>query len=180
MLLGLRSNYLGNGNADMELISLDPATGDITSQLDLPQVGSYTPDGTVFDQLNRIFILHYYQGSGLNSRILSVDAGTMDILTDVALDANFLELEMSNALFASQRYATVDIPSPQATGVAMEMGQWVHRGAEPCAVEQFDRSGRLVSHVVLSPGDVLPVPCGFWIWEFTQGDARDAHKTFRR
>ena len=180
MLLGLRSNYLGNGNADMELISLDPATGDITSQLDLPQVGSYTPDGTVFDQLNRIFILHYYQGSGLNSRILSVDAGTMDILTDVALDANFLELEMSNALFASQRYATVDIPSPQATGVAMEMGQWVHRGAEPCAVEQFDRSGRLVSHVVLSPGDVLPVPRGFWIWEFTQGDAREAHKTFRR
>ena len=117
---------------------------------------------------------------GLNSRILSVDAGTMDILTDVALDANFLELEMSNALFASQRYATVDIPSPQATGVAMEMGQWVHQGAEPCAVEQFDRSGRLVSHFVLSPGDVLPVPRGFWIWEFTQGDARQAHKTFRR
>ena len=43
MLLGLRSNYLGNGNADMELIRLDPETGNITPQLELPQVGSYTP-----------------------------------------------------------------------------------------------------------------------------------------
>ena len=75
MLLGLRSNYLGNGNADMELIRLDPRRHH--PQLELPQVGSYTPDGTVFDQLNRIYILHYYQGTGLNPRILSVD-GTME------------------------------------------------------------------------------------------------------
>ena len=180
MLLGLRSNYLGNGNADMELIRLDPETGNITPQLELPQVGSYTPDGTVFDQLNRIYILHYYQGTGLNPRILSVDAGTMEILTDVALDANFLELEMSNALFASQRYALAQVIAPQATGVSMEMGQWTHRGAAPCLAEQFDHAGRLVNQVWLMPGDALTVPRGFWIWAFQQGKVHESHKTFRR
>ena len=180
MLLGLRSNYLGNGTADMELIRLDPATGDITSELNLPQVGSYTPDGTVFDQLNRIYILHYYQGTGLNPRILSVDAGTMEILTDVALDANFLELEMSNTAFAAQRYTLDQVAAPTATGVAFEMGQWVHRGTAPCLAAQLDRDGRMVDQVVLMPGDVMTVPRGFWIWSFQQGDAREAHKTFRR
>ena len=180
MLLGLRSNYLGNGAADMELIRLDPATGDITSELNLPQVGSYTPDGTVFDQLNRIYILHYYQGTGLNPRILSVDAGTMEILTDVALDANFLELELSNTAFAAQRYTLDHVAAPTATGVTFEMGQWVHRGTAPCLAAQLDRDGRMVDKVVLMPGDVMTVPRGFWIWSFQRGDAQEAHKTFRR
>lgn len=179
-LLGLRANYLGNGTADMELIQLDPSTGSIEPQLSLPQVNSYTPDGTVFDQLNKIYILHYYQGPGINPRILAIDAGTMEVLIDVALDANFLELEMSNALFASQRYALANVTLPAfPTEITLHQGRWVHHGNEPWSVTQLDRLGRLVQSTQLTPGGELAVPEGFWVWEFRQGEAVHARKTFK-
>lgn len=181
MLLGLRSTYLGDGNADMELISLDPETGTITAQMALPQVSSYTPDGTVFDQLNRIYILHYYQGTGINPHILSVDASTFEVLTDVSLGANFLELEMSNVAFASQRYATSGLTRPTARcEVSLSNGAWIHHGAHPWTVTQMDVAGRVICTQDLMPGAAMDVPRGMWIWEFRQGRVTDGRKTFRQ
>ena len=181
MLLGLRSTYLGDGNADMELISLDPETGTITAQMALPQVSSYTPDGTVFDQLNRIYILHYYQGTGIAPHILSVDASTFEVLTDVSLGANFLELEMSNVAFASQRYATSGLTRMTARcEVSLSNGAWIHHGAHPWTVTQMDVAGRVICTQDLMPGAAMDVPRGMWIWEFRQGGVTDGRKTFRQ
>ena len=66
MLLGLRASLNStNISAVMGLISVDPATGDIT-RLELTNLDGYTPDGTVFDQLNRMYVLHYYADMGTN------------------------------------------------------------------------------------------------------------------
>lgn len=181
MLLGLRSTYQGDGNADMELISLDAETGTITSQMALPQVSSYTPDGTVFDQINRIYILHYYQGTGINPHLLSVNAGTFEVLTDVNLEANFLELEMSNVAFASQRYATSNLAIPPARcEVDLAGGSWIHHGTQPWTVNQIDIAGRMVRTLELIPGAAMEVPRGMWIWQFTQDELVYCRKTFRR
>jgi hypothetical protein len=180
-LLGLLASLDGNGGADMELVSVDPNTGDMTSELALPQVNSYTPDGTVFDQLNRIYILHYYQGTGISPRILSVDAGSMTLMTDVALDANFLELEMSNALFASQRYATAAVDVYGATSsVILANGAWLNTGDSPVHVTMHDAAGRRVLGQKLDAGESMEVPQGFGVWEFRRGQQIDVKKTFRR
>ncbi len=180
-LLGLLASLDGNGGADMELVSVDPNTGEMTSELALPQVNSYTPDGTVFDQLNRIYILHYYQGTGISPRILSVDAGSMELMTDVALDANFLELEMSNALFASQRYATAAVHVPDSNSLVCLMhGFWVNAADCPMEVTMHDVSGRRVLERKLEAGESLEVPQGFGLWEFRSGRQIDVKKTFRR
>ena len=90
MLLGLRASLNStNTSAVMELISVDPATGDITPRLELPNLDSYTPDGTVFDQLNRMYVLHYYAGMGTSPHIMAIDATTWDILADNPLNQNF-------------------------------------------------------------------------------------------
>ena len=90
---------------------MDPATGDITPRLELPNLDSYTPDGTVFDQLNRMYVLHYYAGMGTSPHIMAIDATTWDILADNPLNQNFLELEMSNVAFADQRYSLLSFGS---------------------------------------------------------------------
>ncbi len=180
-LLGLLASLDANGGGDMELVSVDPNTGDMTTELPLPQVNSYTPDGTVFDQLNRIYILHYYQGTGISPRILSVDAGSMEVMTDVALDANFLELEMSNALFASQRYATAGLECHDfGSLVHLLSGAWVNSGDKPVEATVFDMSGRLVLSQKLGTGESIAVPKGLGLWEFRSGEQIDVKKTFRR
>jgi hypothetical protein len=180
-LLGLLASLDGNGGADMELVSVDPNTGDMASELSLPQVGSYTPDGTVFDQLNRIYILHYYQGTGISPRVLSVDAGSMALMTDVALNANFLELEMSNTMFASQRYATAAVEAYSETNmVQLVNGAWLNTGDSPVAVTMHDVTGRRVLEHKLEAGESMEVPQGFGMWEFRSGRQIDVKKTFRR
>ena len=104
----------------------------------------------------------------------------MEVLIDVALDANFLELEMSNVLFASQRYTLADVSLPAfPTEIALHQGRWVHLGDEPWSVTQLDLTGRIVQSTQLTPGDELVVPEGFWVWEFRQGKEVHARKTFK-
>ena len=136
MLLGLRASLNStNTSAVMELISVDPATGDITPRLELPNLDSYTPDGTVFDQLNRMYVLHYYAGMGTSPHIMAIDATTWDILADNPLNQNFLELEMSNVAFADQRYSLSEVseslrPSPTLSLEQRAMDQHDPRTAE--------------------------------------------------
>ena len=180
-LIGLRAFTDAAGNADMDLVSVDPMTGTLTPQLDLPQVGSYTPDGTVFDQLNGLYVMHYYQGIGLNSRILAVDAATWEVVADHALDGSFLELEMSNANFATLRYGTVDVAEAAPEGVRLEGGRWVNCGEGPLWVAQIDGNGRLIADGIwLAPGASLEVGSGWNVWSFTSPEGvRFTRKTFR-
>lgn len=178
-LIGLRSIVDGAGNADMSLIMVDPETGTVTDQLDLPQVGSYTPDGTVFDQLNGLYIMHYYQGIGLNSHVLAVDVATWEVVADHALDANFLELEMSNADFADLRYGVAAVNDPAALEVRLEAGRWVNAGPEALWVSRFDAAGRCAQAERLGPGEAMDVPGGWWIWSFAGQTHRASRTTFR-
>ena len=130
----------------MELISVDPATGDITPRLELPNLDSYTPDGTVFDQLNRMYVLHYYAGMGTSPHIMAIDATTWDVLADNPLNQNFLELEMSNVAFADQRYSLSEVseslrPSPT---LSLERGRWTNMTPETLNVTRTDQLGRVV------------------------------------
>lgn len=179
-LIGLRSVVDLAGNADMDLITVDPMTGNVTSQLDLPQVSSYTPDGTVFDQLNRLYILHYYQGVGTSSRILAVDVSTWEIVADHALNANFLELEMSNADFATLRYGVVDVAPLQVGGIELVNGEWINRSEHAFTVSRFDLAGRVCSDQVLQPGAALGVPNGHWLWQFSSPGQAFSRQTFRQ
>lgn len=179
-LIGLRSIVDAAGNADMSLITVDPETGSVTDQLDLPQVGSYTPDGTVFDQLNGLYIMHYYQGIGLNSHVLAVDVATWEVVADHALEANFLELEMSNADFADLRYGVASVKEPAALEVRLEAGHWVNAGREVLWVTRFDATGRCVQSAErLGQGEALEVPGGWWIWSFEGPNHRASRTTFR-
>jgi hypothetical protein len=136
-------------------------------------VGSYTPDGTVFDQLNGLYIMHYYQGLGLNSHILAVDAATWEVVADHALTGSFLELEMSNANFATLRYGTVDVAEQAADEVLLVAGEWINEGASPLWVSQFDATGRVVADGIwLAPGASHPVGSGWNLWSFTTPDGR--------
>lgn len=176
-LIGLRALVDVAGNADMSLVTVNPATGVVTPQLDLPQVGSYTPDGTVFDQLNGLYIMHYYQGLGLNSRVLAVDVATWEVVADHALDANFLELEMSNATFSDLRYGLVEVAETDMLDVQLESGFWVNQGDARLHVQRFDSQGRCGdAGRWLGPGERIAVPKGWWIWSF-QGAACSGSKT---
>ncbi len=180
-LIGLRAILDGNGGAEMDLVVVDPTDGSWTSQLNLPQVGSYTPDGTVFDQLNGLYILHYYEGMGLNSRIMAVDASDWSVVADEPLAANFIELEMSNADFADLRYATAGVARPQVDGLNLANGCWINQSSDAYVASRFDALGRLAApSTALAPGGTLDIPSGHWIWQFTTAQgARLAKHTVR-
>ena len=183
MLLGLRASLNStNTSAVMELISVDPATGDITPRLELPNLDSYTPDGTVFDQLNRMYVLHYYAGMGTSPHIMAIDATTWDVLADNPLNQNFLELEMSNVAFADQRYSLSEVseshrPSPT---LSLERGRWTNMTPETLNVTRTDQLGRVVEQSVVAPYGTLEVPQGFWMWTFSSQHGQITRKTFRR
>lgn len=179
-LIGLRAMVDVSGNADMSLVTVNPSTGVVTPKLDLPQVGSYTPDGTVFDQLNGLYIMHYYQGLGLNSRVLAVDVATWEVVADHALDANFLELEMSNADFSDLRYGLVQVDETDALDIELEAGFWVNQGEDRLHVQRFDSQGRCCdAGRWLAPGEGLIVPGGWWIWSFQGAFGSESRTTFR-
>ena len=168
-LIGLKATYTANGDADMELIVVDPLSGVITPQLALPQVDFYTPDGTEFDQLNGFYILHYYQdqGIGLNSSIMAIDAATWEVVVDVPLDANFVELEMSNASFATLRYSPANVSDESLSRIDLEKGYWINNSPGSFAVRRFDITGRLaVPATTIPPNARLEVPSGNWLWDF--------------
>lgn len=180
-LVGLRTALDGNGNGSMELVSLNPETGAITPRVGLPQAGSYTPDGTVFDQLQRLYVIHYYVGIGLESRIAAVDATTWEIVADHELPANFLELEMSNVAFASQRYG-VSEASPllaPACPITLSMGQWINQGACEVEVTQWTLDGKRVTTGIVPPLGTWTVPSGTWVWSVATTDQAWGLRTAR-
>ena len=83
------------------------------------------PDGTVFDQLNRMYVLHWLQ-AWERAHIMAIDATTWDILADNPLNQN-LELEMSNVV-ADQRYSLSEAPNhaAQAPPSAWSAGEDQH------------------------------------------------------
>lgn len=179
-LIGLRSIVDANGDAAMDLITVDPMTGAYAPALDLPNVGSYTPDGTVFDQLNGRYIMHYYEGLGLNSRIMAVDAATWEVVADHALETNFLELEMRNVNFAAFRYGSAQIVSPVALSVYLKDGQWFNGSEKRLLAMQFDLAGRQMATLWLEPGESYPVGSGHWLWTFVSDSGmRATRHTFR-
>ena len=183
MLLGLRASLNStNTSAVMELISVDPATGEITPRLELPNLDSYTPDGTVFDQLNRMYVLHYYAGLGTSPHIMAIDATTWDILADNPLNQNFLELEMSNVAFADQRYSLSDVSGarPASMPPRLEQGRWTNLTNDALAVTRMDQLGRVVEQSFLPPHGALEVPSGFWMWTFQGQHGQVTRKTLRR
>ena len=148
----------------------------------MPNLDSYTPDGTVFDQLNRMYVLHYYAGVGSSPHIMAIDATTWDILADNPLNQNFLELEMSNVAFADQHYSLSDVSGvrPASMPIRLEQGRWTNLTNDALAVTRMDQLGRVVEQSFLPPHGALEVPSGFWMWTCQGQHGRVTRKTLRR
>ena len=148
----------------------------------MPNLDSYTPDGTVFDQLNRMYVLHYYAGMGTSPHIMAIDATTWDILADNPLNQNFLELEMSNVAFADQRYSLSEVSEapPTSAILSLEQGRWINLTHGALAVTRMDQLGRVVGQSVLPPHGTMEVPSGFWMWTFDGQHGQVTRKTLRR
>ena len=167
--IGIKRPY-GNGTnplpSPIELVSVDPYTGSLTTIIELPQIHAFTPNASVFDQETGLYVLLYYDES-FSSHVIVIDPVLAEVVADHSIVGTFIELQINNREFAASAYGTVDIHDPIAADGAdprkqalifPNPGRDIVRYSGPEHASIYDANGRFIASVL--PGGTIAI--GSW------------------